>query len=95
MQFQRAVFGLKNISSQFNGSLCRIIGDLIMSGLVHVYADDVIIINTDKETHLALIAGIARRGNTHGLSLSLGESSFGLEKVGYFGFAFDQSGITL
>ena len=95
MQFQRAVFGLKNISSQFNGSLCRIISDLIMLGLVHVYADDLIIINTDKETHLALIAEIARRFNNHGLKMSLGKSSFGVEKFEYLGFTFDQDGITL
>mgnify|MGYP001246915560 FL=1 len=95
MQFQRAVFGLKNISSQFNGSLCRILEDLISLGLVHVYADDVILITLDRETHLALIAEIARRFNNHGLKISLGKSNFGVENFTYLGFLFDQKGITL
>ena len=95
LQFQRAVFGLKNISSAFNGSLCRILEDLIALGFVHVYADDVIIISKHKQTHLALIAEIARRFNRHGLKISLNKSNFGVEKFTYLGFTFDQTGISL
>ena len=95
MQFQRAVFGLKNISSQFNGSLCRILEDLITRGLVHVYADDLILICKHRETHLALIAEIARRFENHGLKISLTKSNFGVEKFTYLGFVFDQNGISL
>ena len=94
-QFQRAVFGLKNISSQFNGSLCRILEDLITLGFVHVYADDVIVIAKHRQTHLALIAEIARRFHRHGLKISLGKSNFGVEKFTYLGFTFDQKGISL
>ena len=95
LQFQRAVFGLKNISSAFNGSLCRILEDLITLGFVHVYADDVILIAKHKQTHLALIAEIARRFNKHGLKISLTKSNFGIDKFTYLGFTFDQSGISL
>ena len=95
LNFTRGVFGLKNISSQFNGSLCRILEDLISLGLVHCYADDIILICKHKETHLALIAEIARRFQNHGLKMSLNKSNFGVDKFTYLGFVFDQNGIGL
>ena len=95
LKFLRAIFGLKSISSQFNGSLTSILRDMISAGHVIVYADDILIISRDLKTHLSMIAEIARRFARHGLKINLSKSKFGISRFNYIGYVFTPEGIFL
>ena len=95
MIFLRAIFGLKSISSQFNGSLTSILRDMVSAGHVIIYADDILIISRDLNTHLSMIAEIARRFARHGLKINLSKSKFGISQFSYIGYIFSPSGIYL
>ena len=95
LHFVRAIFGLKAISSQFNGSLTSILRDLVSAGHIFIYADDILIVSRDIKTHLSVIAEISRRFARHGLKINLRKSKFGVHTFSYIGYLFTPSGIFL
>ena len=95
LRFVRAIFGLKAISSQFNGSLTSILRDLVSAGHIYIYADDILIVSQDIKTHLSVIAEISRRFARHGLKINLRKSKFGVTSFSYIGYIFTPEGIFL
>ena len=95
MKFMRAIFGLKAISSTFNGSLTAILRDMVSAGHIYIYADDILVASRDIKTHLSIIAEISRRFARHGLKINLGKSKFGVQEFNYIGYNFTPEGIFL
>ena len=94
-KFLRACFGLKIIAANFNSVLVAILHDLIKQGLLHVYADDIILTSSNRTTHMNVLICVVERFAKHGLRISLGKSHMGMTRFKYLGFEFDQQGITL
>ena len=86
------VFGLTNAPSTFQRMT-----DLLLSGMVGVdclvYIDDIIIMSSDFDEHMATLQSILERLETANLKVRLSKCHFCLPKISYLGHVVSAEGI--
>lgn len=83
-QFRVMPFGLCNAAQR----LCQLMDKVFPAHLhsrVSVYLDDLLIVSTNFDEHMILLADVARRLRLAGLTVNLQKSSFCFKEVKYLG----------
>lgn len=84
-QFARMPFGLCNAAQ----TMCRLMDKVIGSELrehVFVYIDDLMVVSTDFNSHLARLRKVAERLRMANLTINVEKSKFMLKEVRYLGY---------
>lgn len=81
-------FGLTNSPATFQAMMNEIFHDLIISGKVLVYLDDILIFSTNKEEHDRVTREVLRRLQENNLFLKPEKCEWDIPKVDYVGYVF-------
>jgi len=87
-------FWLVNAPATFQTMVNTILGEFLDHGVV-VYLDDILIYTKTMEEHEALVQEVLGRLERHDLVVSLKNSVLHVDKVGFVGYLFGKSGVTM
>ena len=92
MQFRVMPFGLCNAPATFTRVMYHVLGDLVHSGQVMVYIDDILIHSPSFESHLAILEEVFRRCRRAGLTLNPKKCAFFQSSVKFLGHIVSKDG---
>ncbi|KAF9800350.1 hypothetical protein IEO21_10375 [Rhodonia placenta] len=81
-------FDLTNFPATFQAMMNKIFHDLIVSGKVLVYLDDILVFSTNKEEHEKVTREVLRRLQENNLFLKPEKCKWNVPKVDYVGYVF-------
>ena len=88
-------FGLFDAPSTFQRLMNFIFDNLIASGILAVYLDDLLIHTVTWQEHLQVVAKVLRRLQQFNLKLQLRKCKWGSTKLKFLGFTISHEGLTL
>jgi len=88
-------FGLTNSPATFQAMINELLRDLINTGKVAVFIDDVIVGTEMKEGHDKLVAEVIRRLEENDLYVKLEKCKWKVREVGFLGVVIGQEGIKM
>ena len=80
-EYNKMPFGLKNAPAFFQRFICTIFKDLLQSGKVVIYIDDITIATADFESHIQILSEVLDRLHKCGLELNLNKCKFGFLEI--------------
>ena len=91
-QYRRMPFGLTNALATFQRLMNR-----LFTGeewrFVYVYLDDILIVSSDMEEHLAHVGKVLKRLDEAGLRLRPGKCAFAQQEIDYLGYTLSALGV--
>jgi len=88
-------FGLTNSSATFQAMMNELLRDLINTGKVAVFIDDVMVRMETEEEHDELVAEVIRRLEENDLYVKLEKCSWKVKEVGFLGVVIGLEGIKM
>ena len=88
-------FGLTNLSATFQAMMNEILRDLINTGKVASFIDDIIVEMEMEEGHDELVAEVIRRLEANDLYVKLEKCKWKVREVGFLGVAIGPDGIKM
>lgn len=92
-EFLRMPFGLKNAPSIFQMFINKVFEDLIRTGKVIVYLDDIMIATDNITQHLEILEEVMTKIVENNLELRLDKCEFLRDTIKYLGYTIDSLGI--
>lgn len=92
-EYLRMPFGLKNAPSVFQRYINKIFKDLITSGELLIYIDDLLIATETKDEHFKVLKKVLEVVSENNLQLRLDKCMFLYEKIKYLGYEISANGI--
>ena len=92
-QYKRMPFGLCNAPAAFQRVMQDILKDFPRSKVI-VYLDDILILETDFERHLALVERVLKTLLQHGIKIKPRKCSWFKEQVEFLGHLVSRTGVT-
>lgn len=94
-KYTKMPFGLKVAPKRFQKIVNEILKELIESGDVIVYMDDILIATNTIENHLKILKKIFKIFNDNKLELQLTKCYFLMTEIDHLGYKISEEGITL
>ena len=88
-------FGLTNSPATFQAIMNELLRDLINTGKVAVFIDDVIVGTEDEEEHNELVAEIVKRLEENNLYVKLEKCKWKVREVGFLGVVIGSESIKM
>jgi len=88
-------FGLTNLPATFQAMMNELLRDLINTGKVAAFIDDVIIRTETEEEHDKIVAEVIRRLEENDLYVKLEKYKWKVQKVGFLGVVIGPEGIKI
>lgn len=92
-EFVKMPFGFCNSPSTFMRYIHLIFSDLIRSGEILIYLDDLLIATYDFESHVTILEKVFQLMVTNLLELRLEKCSFFNSEIEYLGYVVDENGV--
>ncbi|XP_055913761.1 uncharacterized protein LOC129947273 [Eupeodes corollae] len=92
-EYLRMPFGLKNAPSVFQRYINNIFKELINSGKLLIYIDDLLVATETKEDHFSVLKEVLDVVSEHSLQLRLDKCVFMHEQIKYLGYEVSANGI--
>ena len=88
-------FGLTNLPATFQAIMNKLLGDLINTGKVAVFIDNVIIVTETEEGHDEMVVEVIRRLEENDLYIKLEKCKQKVQEVGFLGVVIELEGIKI